>query len=266
MTRLIRTLPLVAAALAAATAASAETHVTQRDLASLLVHCDKPVASITVGKFTCKAEACSDAPAAAGPGAGFAALAQFAAAANGMSVQHFPALGESMSSAMVTALRQTGCFAVQEREAMEEIQREAAIAGVQLKATPADYLVSGAVTSVNVSSKSSSFGGGMLPVVGALSRSTRNASVGLDVRLIDVRGASVRDSRSFSADSSRSNWGVGGLAYGGSGALFGTGHSTQSTELDSVVNEAVINAANYVAEDLAAAGITARPVPAAPAR
>ncbi|WP_293681375.1 hypothetical protein [uncultured Phenylobacterium sp.] len=41
--------------------------------------------------------------------------------------------------------------------------------------------------------------------------------------------------------------------------LFGAGRSIQSLELDSVANEATINAGNFVAETLASAAITRRP-------
>ncbi len=254
---------LAALAAVTATTAAAETRVTERDLSALLVRCDKPVASISVGAFSCKATACHDAT--AGPGNGVAALLQLAQASQGLSVHSFPTLGSSMGSGLTTALKATGCFTVQEREALEELKREAALAGVEIKPTAADYLVSGAITAVTLNTRSNSFGGGLLPVVGAVSKSTRNANLAIDVRLIDVRGASVRDSRSFQADSTRSSWSAGGLGYGGSGALFSAGRSTQSPELDSVANEATINAANFVAETLASAAITQRPSAAVPA-
>lgn len=258
----MRLFTLAALAAVSATTAAGETRVTERDLSALLVRCDKPVASISVGAFSCKATACHDAT--AGPGNGVAALLQLAQASQGLSVHSFPTLGSSMGSGLTTALKATGCFTVQEREALEELKREAALAGVEIKPTAADYLVSGAITAVTLNTRSNSFGGGLLPVVGAVSKSTRNANLAIDVRLIDVRGASVRDSRSFQADSTRSSWSGGGLGYGGSGALFSAGRSTQSPELDSVANEATINAANFVAETLASAAITQRPSAAVP--
>lgn len=249
---------LVVAALSAG-AGYAETTVRQLDIDAALAHCDKPVASIFIGRFTCKAEACSTAAAPAAGPAGFAALMAMAQAAQGISVEHFPQLGDSMSAAMTTALKATGCFDVQEREALDDLRREAELEGVELKAKPADYMVSGAITSVGLETRSSNVGGGLLPFVGAISKSTRHATLGLDVRLVDVKQATVRDARSFSADNTRSNWGVGGLGYGGSGALFGTSQTTRSPEMDTVANEAVINAANFVAETIAGAAITRQP-------
>ena len=252
------TLATVATLLAGS--ATAATRVTERDLSSLLVHCEKPVASISLGAFSCKAAAC-EAAGVGGPPSGAAALLQLAQAAQGLSVQQYPALGAAMGNGLTTALKETGCFVVQEREALEELRREAALSGIELKPTAADFLISGAITSVAVNTKSTSIGGGMIPVIGAVSRSTRSATLGIDVRLIDVKAANVRASRAFSADSTRSNWGAGGLGYGGGGALFGATRSTSSPELDSVANEATINAANFVAETLAGEAITRRPAP-----
>lgn len=50
-----------------------------------------------------------------------------------------------------------------------------------------------------------------------------------------------------------------GLGYGGSGAWFAAGRSTQSPGLDSVANDATINVANFVAETLASAATTQGP-------
>lgn len=242
-------------------AASAATRVLERDLSSLLVHCDKPIASVSLGDFTCKAAACQTNP-AVGPASGAAALLQLAQAAQGINAQQFAALGSTMGSGLTTALKATGCFVVQEREALEALQREAALTGVELKPQAADYLISGAITSINVSTRSTSLGGGYLPVIGAVSKNTRSASLGIDVRLIDVKAANVRASRAFSADSLRSSWGAGGAGYAGAGALFGLARTTASPELDSVANEATINAANFIAEELAGEAIVRRPPPA----
>lgn len=159
----MRLYTLAALAAVTATTATAETRVAERDLTSLLVRCEKPVASISVGAFSCKATACQEA--AAGSGNGMAALLQLAQASQGLSVQTFPTLGSSMGSGLTTTLKATGCFTVQEREALEELKREAALAGVEIKPTAADYLVSGAITAVVLNTRSNSFGGGLLPVV-----------------------------------------------------------------------------------------------------
>lgn len=236
--------------------AEAQTRVEVRDLGDLVVHCPAPVATVAIGRFNCKAAACAEAPAAA---PGMAQILAMAAAAQGGSAQSFPQLGQGMSSAMTTALKATGCFEVLARDDLEDLQREAALAGVELKTKAADYLVSGAITSLAVSNSTRSLGGGLLPVVGGLNRSTKSAVLGIDIRLVDVKAGSVTASQSFDANSQKSNWGVGGAGYAGGAAFFGRSMSNQSPELDSVANQTVINAANYIAEQLAAGSIDRRP-------
>lgn len=192
-----------------------------------------------------------------------AQLLAFAAGSQGGVPQNYPQLGQGMSNAMTTALQATNCVQIVERD--EDLVREAALAGVTMQTTPADYLISGAIVSLAVTSNTKSIGGGLLPIIGAVNRSTKEASLGIDVRLVNVRAGTISASRSFNANSSRANWGVGGMGYGGSGALFGRVSSTQSPELDSVANEAVINAANFIAETIAKDVIDFRPAPPEPA-
>lgn len=236
-----------------ATAASAETKVAARDLGSLLAHCPSPVAALTVTPFKCKATACSSAQ-PAGASGNMAALLAMAQAAQG--VQSFPALGDGLSNALTSALKATDCFKVMAREDLEDLKKEAEAAGVELKTASADYLVTGAITSLNVGGKTQSFGGGMVPVLGAVTRSSKTASLAIDVRLVNVKASEVTARQTFDVSSQRSSWGAGGLGWGGSGVLFGAATSTQSAELDSVANESVIQATNYIVTQIAGAAAT----------
>ncbi|AAK23672.1 hypothetical protein EIB18_09010 [Caulobacter vibrioides] len=228
--------------------AIAETKVAARDLSSLLSHCEAPVAALTVTAFKCKASACSVAP-APGSNTGLGALMSMAQAAQGL--QTFPNIGDGLSNALTTALKTTGCFKVMAREDFEDLRREAEAAGITLKSASADYLVTGAITSLAVGAKTQSFGGGFVPLVGAVSRSTKSANISIDVRLVDVKASEVKASQTFDVSNERSSWGAGGAGWGGSGALFGAASSTQSPELDSVANESVIQAANYIVTQVA---------------
>ena len=228
------------------TAASAETRVAARDLSTLLAHCSAPVAAVTITAFKCKATACT---AAAAPSGNLGALLSMAQAAQGM--QSFPGLGDGLSNALGTALSQTGCFKVMAREDIEDLRKEAEAAGITLKQAPADYLISGAITALAVGTKTQSFGGGMVPVIGAVSRSTKSAALAIDVRIVDVKASEVRASQTFDVSNQRSNWLAGGGGLVGGSALFGGGSITQSAELDSVANESVIQAANYIVAQLA---------------
>jgi len=239
----------------------AETTVTQKDLGSAVPHCNAPVASIIIGKFPCKASSCTAPPQTAPGMAGVAMMMAMAGRGQAQTLD-LSRLGEGMSSALTSGLKATGCFDVQEREAMEDLQKEAELSGVKLQAKPSDFMISGAITAVDVSSKSSSFGGGMIPLVGAVSNTTHSAKLSLDVRIIDVKKASILESRTFEANSAKSNWGVAGAGFSGRGALFGAMSSTQSPELDGVANQSVLYAVNYITETVAKDAIVSRPAPA----
>ncbi|MEY4250626.1 MAG: hypothetical protein RJA87_2259 [Pseudomonadota bacterium] len=246
-----------------ASSAHAATTVTAQDLNSLLVHCAAPVASVSIGTLSCKASACQESN-STGANSGLNSLLAMAAAANGDGPQQtYPGLGKGMSYALATSLKATGCFTVMEREDMEAIQKEAALSGIKLDIKAADYLISGAITALNIQTKKNSFGGGMLPIVGAVSKSTRTAELALDVRVIEVKSASIKDSKSFTATNASASWGLGAAGYGGSGGLFGTSSTTNSPEIDHVANRSVIDAANFIADTIAGAAITVRPAPPA---
>ena len=55
----------------------------------------------------------------------------------------------------------------------------------------------------------------MLPIVGAVSKSTRTAELALDVRVIEVKSASIKDSKSLTATNASASWGLGAAGYGG---------------------------------------------------
>ena len=114
------------------------TAMAQTPTAPVLAKCDKPVASIMVGKLVCKAGNCSNA--SAGSAGGLAALLM----AGGSNVA---AIGDGIKDMMTTALQETGCFNVMEREAMDEIQAELQRAGKTVQTKQADYLISGSVHS-----------------------------------------------------------------------------------------------------------------------
>jgi curli biogenesis system outer membrane secretion channel CsgG len=116
---------------------------------------------------------------------------------------------------------------------------------------------------LNIQTKKNSFGGGMLPIVGAVSKSTRTAELALDVRVIEVKSASIKDSKSFTATNASASWGLGAAGYAGSGGLFGTSTTTNSPEIDHVANRSVIDAANFIADTIAGAAVTVRPAPPA---
>jgi curli biogenesis system outer membrane secretion channel CsgG len=242
-----------------ATAAFAgDTTVTENDIGAYVPHCAAPVASVSVGRLTCKAAGCQKTETVHVGGLG--GLAQLVAQQAGIPTADLTGIGDGMANALTTALKATGCFDIQERETMEELQKEAELSGIKLQIKPSDYMISGAITTVALETARSSFGGGFIPIVGAFNKTTQTAKLGMDLRVVDVKKANIMSSKSFSANSENSSWGVGGAGWGGGGALFG-GHSvTKSPEMDKVASETVIYAVGYLVDTLAGQSVVSRPV------
>lgn len=242
--------------LAYAAVATAKTTVSENDVGRWLPKCAAPVATLTVGNFQCKAQSCNKVqvdPRLSG------LLALAAASGDGPALVDFSTIGEGVGNALTTALKATNCFDIQEREALEALKKEMELAGIKIEAKPSDFMVLGVITSVGMETSKSSFGGGLIPVVGAISSKKQVANLAMDVRIVDVKKASVRHSKSFSANSESTSWGIGAAGFGGSGGLFGTHSVSRSPEMDRVATETVIYAATYVVEALAGPAIISRP-------
>lgn len=241
-----------------ATAAFAgDTSVTENDIGAYVPHCAAPVASVSVGRMTCKASGCQKTETVNFGGLG--ALVQLAAQQAGIPTADLSGIGDGMANALTTALKATGCFDIQERETMEELQKEAALSGIKLEIKPSDYMISGAITTVALEGSRSSFGGGFIPIVGGINKTTQTAKLGMDLRVVDVKKANVKASKSFSASSENSSWGVGGGGWGYGGALFGGQSVTKSPEMDKVAAETVIYAVGFLVDTLAAQSVVSRP-------
>ncbi len=100
------------------TSAIAETTVNEKEYN--LPKCSKPVASVMVGNISCKSAACQQGTADAGRSNALMAMAQMA---SGLSESAFPAIGDGLKAMLTTALKETGCFDIQEREAMDELAK-----------------------------------------------------------------------------------------------------------------------------------------------
>lgn len=85
----------------------------------------------------------------------------------------------------------------------------------------------------------------------------------VNVRVIDTKTTEVVQEQAFNATSEHSNWGLAGGGFS-NGALFGSSSTTNSPELDSVANETVISAANFITTSLAGPSVTTPAAPPAP--
>lgn len=261
--KLRRNLIVVLPMIFAAGAAEAGTTVRQIDLASLVPHCQSKIGTVFVGTFDCKASGCGQSPSA--DNSRMSQLMALANMANGQPMVDMSHLGAGSTDALEAALKATGCFVIKDRQNVEDLKKEAELTGVPFTPKAADWMLTGAITAVNIQVKQSQVAGGLIPVVGAFKNTKTTANMTMDVRVIDTKTTEVVQEQSFNATSERSNWGLGGGGIS-NGALFGSTSTTNSPELDSVANETVISAANFITTSLAGSAVTTAAQPPAPTR
>lgn len=213
-----------------------------------LPKCVKPVASVMIGKMGCKAANCNGGSA----GAGGNPLLALLAAKGGQS--NVSGIGDGVRDMMTSALQSTGCFDILDREAMDEIAKELALAGKKIETQESDFLISGAITQIELEKKSSSIGGGFIPIIGSIGRTTEKAAVSMDLRLVAVKSAKVVSSKTVQSTTENSSFGVGGVgmgSFGGANMLgFGDGFSSlKGTNLEAVARDAVMQATVYLVSE-----------------
>lgn len=223
-----------------ASASFAETTVTEKDYN--LPKCSKPIASVVVGKLTCKSAACQASAADAGHSNGLVALAQMA---SGESEATFPGIGDGLKDMLTTVLKETGCFDIQEREAMDELAKELALVGKTVEVQQADYMISGAITSISMSTQKKALGGGFIPIVGAISTTKKTADLGLDIKIIDINKAKIVDAKTFTGNNQTSSYGLGMGGFGGGMGLVGGLSNIKGTPMEEVVRDVLARVASF---------------------
>ncbi len=228
------------------------TTTSEKDYA--LPKCNKPVASVMVGQLTCKSAACqtntNQDPRASG-------LMALAALASGNSSVSFPGVGEGMSAMLTTVLKETGCFEIQERETLDELNKELALVGKKVEVQQADFMITGAITSINLSTEKKQFAGGWIPILGSISTTTKTADLGLDIKVIDVNKAKLLEGKTFTGNNETSSYSFGAAAFGpGMGALGGMSN-IKGTPMEDVVRDVLVRVASFSSKALVAAkGLT----------
>jgi curli biogenesis system outer membrane secretion channel CsgG len=226
--------------------------------------------------MACKASNCAGGQAAQNGLGAMLAMAQ-AAQGGGMPL-NVSGIADGIKDVLVTALTESGCFEVQDRDQMDEIAQELARAGKQVQTTQADFLVSGAVTQIDVSQDNKSAGGligGLLsraPLIGAVAANvgykTQKAAVGLDMKLVDVNTAKVVASKRAQASTETSSFSLGGgagaLGAGGLGGFGGSLSSLKGTNLEAVTKDAIVQSVTFLVEAARAAKGTPAKVAANP--
>lgn len=209
--------------------------------------CQAPVLSISVSDIECKAQSCQDSGV---PSGGFAALAALASGQGNVK-----GIGNGVKSMLTNAIKETGCFKIVDLEQFEKMKKMMAATGQEVKPPKIDLIVSGTVSSVDVSKEGGAIGGGFIPVVGLFSKNTSKASLGVEFFTMNPATLEMGDSKSFKADSEKSSWGFGGFG----GAAGGGWSVTKNVALDGVIRDVVFSATNYLTEAYAKDKIIERP-------
>lgn len=212
---------------------------------SARLRCDKPIAKVMVGKLSCKASSCMNA--SAGSANPLMALLAAAGQPNALGI------GDGIKDMLTTALQETGCFEVMDRDSMDEIKRELEAAGKKIETEAADFVITGSVNQVEMEKSSTSIGWGMIPVIGSLGKTTQKASIAMDLRLVSVSSGKVVGSKRIDANTEDSSFGIGRIGFGtGSSGLIGFGgafSSLMGTSLEKVTRDAVFKATDFLVNE-----------------
>lgn len=203
-------------------------------------HCSQPIGTITARSFKCKASSCQGDRVYFGSGWGI----EFST----------KALGDGLADMLITALANTNCFKVVERLAIEEIKEELELMGVKPKATikTADFIITGAVTALELQASGMGGGGLIIPLpfgLGAkIGKST--AHIGLDMRIIDVRTSEILAAKTVEGKSERWKFGLAGGGLFGTtfgGAYFG---AVKNTPLEEATRDLITKAVSLIIDSV----------------
>jgi curli biogenesis system outer membrane secretion channel CsgG len=238
--------------------------VTEREVA--VPKCAQPVAKIVISEIKCKSADCSS-------GAGQQDPRRYRwwdyAAGSGGNVKQptYTGVGTGMTEMLATALTQTGCFEVQEREQLDEINKELALVGKKVQAQAADFLITGSITSLGFEQSSTGLGGlgglfkGPLSVVaGSVDWKKTKVHMNMDLRVVDVNKARILGSRTFQADNQKSGFGLSGAGWAGGVGLGGSHAAISGSPLEEVARDLLVRSTAYITDTLAAKSITERVV------
>lgn len=205
--------------------------------------CPTSYGKISLGKISCKASLCQKAQT---PKAGF--LQQLMAISGQPS---FEGIGDGIGDMLLTALKQTNCFDVMEREALEELKKEMELMGKPIQLEAADFLISGSINSIGMDTSQTNLGLGFIPLLSAIDVKKTTANLAMDIRVIDVKSAKIVMSKTYEANSAKTGLGIGAAGYGG-GLAFGGAFSTlKGTPIEEVARDVIVRAASDIVKLIA---------------
>ncbi len=238
--------------------------VTEREVA--VPRCAQPVAKVVISEIKCKSADCSSGAGQQDPRR-YRWWDHVSGAGGNVQQPTYTGVGTGMSDMLATALTQTGCFEVQERQQLEELNRELALVGKKVEAEAADFLITGSITSLGFEQSSTGLGGlgGLLKgplalVAGSVDWKKTKVHMNMDVRVVDVRKAKIMGSRTFQADNQRSGFGLSGAGWAGGVGLGGSHAAISGSPLEEVARDLLVRSTAYITDTLASKSITERVV------
>lgn len=222
--------------------------------------CARPVAKVMVSDIKCKSVDCS--------GGGQQSPKprrwwEYVSGSDNVNQPSYTGVGSGMSEMLATALSQTGCFEIMERAALDEINQELALVGKKVEAEPADFMITGSITSIGFEQSSTGLGGlGFLPrpialIAGSVDWKSSKVWMNMDIRLVDIRKAKLVGSKTFEANNKRDGFGMSAAGWAGVG--FGGSHASISgSPLEEVARDLLVRSTVYAVDALASRNVTER--------
>jgi len=255
MKNLVRSTCLAALVLVPVVSFADSSEVSERQID--VPKCKTPAAKVVFTEFKCKSADCSS-------GAGQQDPRQYRwwERRGDVAQPSYTGVGTGMTEMLATALTQTGCFDVQERAEMEEINKELALIGKKVEAEAADYMITGSITSLGFEQSSTGLGGlGFLKgplglLAGSVDFKKSKVHMNMDIRVVDVKRAKIIASKTFQANNEKNGFGVSALGWGGGVGLGGSHASISGSPLEEVARDLLVKSTSFLAETIASKNIT----------
>lgn len=258
-------LKMVMGAIAAASAVLAHAQTSEvREREISVPRCAQPVAKVIVSEIKCKSADC-------GSGAGqqdprrYRWWEYMGTGGGTVNQPAYTGVGTGMTDMLATALSQTGCFEVMERQQLDEINKELALVGKKVQVEAADFMVVGSITSLGFEQSSTGLGalGGLFKgplsvVAGSVDFKKSKVHMNMDLRVVDINKAKIVGSRTFQADNEKRGFGLSGAGWGGGVGLGGSHASISGSPLEEVARDLLVRSTSYVTDALAAKNVTER--------
>jgi curli biogenesis system outer membrane secretion channel CsgG len=234
--------------------------VVEREIA--VPKCNRPAAKVVFTEFKCKSADCSSNAGQQDPRR-YRWWDHLSGAGGNVQQPSYTGVGTGMTDMLATALTQTGCFDVQERATLDDLNKELALVGKKIEAEAADYMVTGSITSLGFEQSSTGLGGlGFLKgplalLAGSVDFKKSKVHMNMDIRVVDVKRAKIVASKTFQANNQKSGFGVSAMGWAGVG-LGGSHASISGSPLEEVARDLLVRATSFLTETIAQKNITER--------